>query len=283
MQWYPDAYGCTSAVPPPSYIAKLFLTEDECCKENYCRPPDVTPPSVVPVEKGQWYPDAYGCTSAVPPPSYIAKLFLTQDECCKENYCRQPDVNSPPISPPNPSPTSPSIQSPAPGPMIMVANTETTPTVNSALTNGVLSVINNPTPINSVTAETPPTLIAQGVTSYGDLSVSQPNGDWDVIQHFYPDFGVPGGCRNDGNAPEWITKDMIKSSKLECCESYFPSSLEKCNSNHLFYPNFQVGSCVNDGKHPKWMGGDYLVETMELCCRSFFRNSESRQRCNSLA
>ena len=272
-QWYPDAYGCTSAVPPPPYIAKFFPTQDECCKDNYCRQPDVTPPPVVP---GQWYPDAYGCISAVPPPPFIAKFFRTQDECCKEHYCRPPGVTPPPFSPSNPSPTPPSIQIPAPGPTILnpapanVANTEPTPTVDSALSNGVLSVINNPTPVNSVAAESPPTLIAQD----GDLSISQSN-------HFYPDFGVSEGCRNDGNAPEWITKDMMKSSKLECCESYFPSSIEKCNSNNLFYPNFQDGSCVNDGKHPKWMGGAYLAGTMELCCRSFSRNSESQQRCNS--
>ena len=234
-------------------------------------------------DKEQWYPDAYGCTSAVPPPPYIAKFFLTQDECCEEHYCRPPDVTPLPISPSNPSPTPPSIQIPAPGPTILnaapvnVANTEPTPTVDSALSNGVLSVINNPTPVNSVTAESPPTVIAQD----GDLSVSQSNGDWDVIQNFYPDFGSSEGCRNDGNAPEWIPDDMIKSSKLECCESYFPSSFEKCNSNYLFYPNFQDGSCVNDGKHPKWMGGAYLVETMDLCCRSFSRNIESQQRCNS--
>jgi len=281
-QWYPDAYGCTSSVPPPPYIAKFFLTQDECCKDNYCRPPDVTPPPVVPVENGQWYPDAYGCTSSVPPPPYIARFFLTQDECCKENYCRQPDLTPPPISQLNPSPTPPSIQSPAPGPTILnpapvnVANTEPTSTVDSALSDGVLSVTNNLTPANSVTAESPPTLITQD----GNLSVSQSNGDF--IQNFYPVFGVSEGCRNDANAPEWITNDMIKFSKLECCESYFPSSIEKCNANNLFYPNFHDGSCVNDGKHPQWMGGAYLVETMELCCRSFSRNSESQQRCNSL-
>jgi hypothetical protein len=284
-------------------FTSIQTTTKACCDAHYSYKDDCVHASTNVVDKGQWYPDAYGCTSAVPPPPYIAKFFPTEDECCKDNYCRTPDVTPPSISPQTLSPTQSPTQSPTPGPMIMtpapinIAVTETTPTVNSALSNGGSSVTNNPTPVNLVTAETPSTLIAEGATyqvsprpmsgnnptqTNGDLSVSQPNGDWDVMRNFYPDFGVSEGCRNDGNYPEWITKDMMKSSKLECCQSYFSSSVENCNSNHLFYPNFQVGSCVNDGKHPQWMGGAYLVETMLLCCSRFFRNSESQQRCNSL-
>ena len=112
----------------------------------------------------------------------------------------------------------------------------------------------------------------------GGVSVSIPNND--TSQKYYPNYGASAECRNDGNAPEWITTNMMKSSKLECCESYFfPSSLEDCKANHPFYPNFQMKSCANDGKQPKWMSGSYLVETMTSCCQNFYRDSELQQRC----
>jgi hypothetical protein len=101
--------------------------------------------------------------------------------------------------------------------------------------------------------------------------------------NYYPDY-TSGGCRNDGNAPEWVIENTIKSSKMECCSSYFLSSFEHCSNanSNPFYPIFQAGSCANDGNHPKWMSGEYFAETKELCCRSFFRDSESQQHCYSL-
>ena len=111
----------------------------------------------------------------------------------------------------------------------------------------------------------------------GDLSVSL-TGDLVVRKIFYPDFGVSQSCRNDRDVPQWITENITRSSKIECCSSYFSSSLEICNTDHLFYPNFHDKSCANDGKNPKWMGGAYLFETMESCCNKFFRDSD----CNIL-
>ena len=205
------------------------------------------------------------------------------------------------------SPISPPIPSPTPGPIIMnpalvnVVATETTPTliaqvptsqltprpmsgVNPALTDGELSVKNNPAPVNLVDTVTSPMAGGKPTLTDGELSVSQSTtGNWDVIQKFYPYYGVSEDCRNDGNTPTWITKNMMKASKSECCTSYFfSSSLDHCNASHPWYPNFQEKSCVNDGKQPKWMSGSYLVKTIAVCCQNFFRDTESQQRCNSV-
>ena len=111
------------------------------------------------------------------------------------------------------------------------------------------------------------------------ITVSSPNSD--SSRSFYPDYSASSGeCRNDGNAPNWISSDMMKTSKLECCESYFfPSSLEECKSDHPYYPNFRDKTCANDGNQPSWMSGSYLVQTMNLCCENFFRDDQSRLAC----
>ena len=101
--------------------------------------------------------------------------------------------------------------------------------------------------------------------------------------NFYPDY-TSGGCRNDGNAPGWVIENTIKSSKIECCSTYFLSSFEHCINadSNPYYPNFQAGSCTNDGNHPKWMSGAYFAETKEICCKSSFHDRELQQHCYSL-
>ncbi|KAL3817553.1 hypothetical protein ACHAXA_010572, partial [Cyclostephanos tholiformis] len=214
-----------------------------------------------------------------------------------------PSPTPPPISPPillpSSSPTPPSNSSPTPpdatpSPTPPPISSPTPPTISSSSPPSISSL--NPPPIlsptlqgNAITPETTPTLVTQLETSQQttrptlefDLNLTNGDltGDWDVVMNIYPDFGSES-CRNDGNAPRWIPQNMMKSSKFECCSSYFPSSVEICGANNPFYPNFQASSCTNDGKHPKWMGGDYLVETMAQCCNSFFRDSNLK-RCNS--
>jgi hypothetical protein len=106
---------------------------------------------------------------------------------------------------------------------------------------------------------------------------------------FYPDFtsdGTRTGCRNDGNAPEWITSDMMKSSRGDCCATYFDpyfSNLfaDSCNKGYPYYPNYENHSCVNDGNHPNWMAGDYLSDTMWTCCSNAFRDKKLLDKCTS--
>jgi len=106
---------------------------------------------------------------------------------------------------------------------------------------------------------------------------------------FYPDFtsdGTSAGCRNDGNAPEWITSDMMKSSRGDCCATYFDpyfSNLfaDSCNKGYPYYPNYENHSCVNDGNHPNWMAGDYLSDTMWTCCSNAFRDKKLLDKCTS--
>jgi hypothetical protein len=102
---------------------------------------------------------------------------------------------------------------------------------------------------------------------------------------FYPDFkndGTPVGCRNDGNAPKWITNDMMRSSRADCCSSYFsPTLTDRCNTNHPYYPSFENQSCINDGNHPSWMAGDYLADSKWACCRNVFRGKKMLEKCTS--
>ncbi len=100
---------------------------------------------------------------------------------------------------------------------------------------------------------------------------------------FYPDFrndGTSVGCRNDSNAPKWMTSEMMRSSKEGCCSSYVSSSWsDRCNINYPFYPNFDTKSCANDGNHPSWMAGDYLTNSKWTCCRNFFRDKKVLEKC----
>jgi hypothetical protein len=102
---------------------------------------------------------------------------------------------------------------------------------------------------------------------------------------FYPDF-KHDGCRDDGNsnAPKWITNDMMRSSRAECCSSYFSPELSgRCNSNHPYYPNFENQSCINDGNHPSWMAGDYLADSKWACCHNAFRDKKMLDKCTNAA
>ena len=110
--------------------------------------------------------------------------------------------------------------------------------------------------------------------------VSQEN---NLSSFFYPNFGNDGspvGCMSDGNAPKWMTSDMMRSSREGCCSTYFSSpASDRCNANYPFYPNFDSKSCVNDGNHPSWMAGDYLTDSKWTCCRNFFRDKKVLEKC----
>jgi chitinase len=102
---------------------------------------------------------------------------------------------------------------------------------------------------------------------------------------FYPRYDTDGtsvDCRNDGNAPKWMTSEMMRSSRSDCCTSYVSSSWsDRCNANYPFYPNFDTKSCVNDGNHPGWMAGDYLADNKSKCCNKFFRDKTVLEKCTS--
>ena len=103
------------------------------------------------------------------------------------------------------------------------------------------------------------------------------------ITLFYPDFddGTPFGCRDDGNAPKWFTNDMMRSSRADCCSSYFsPELSSRCNTNHPYYPSFENQSCINDGNHPRWMAGDYLADNKWACCRNAFHDKKMLEQCS---
>ena len=102
---------------------------------------------------------------------------------------------------------------------------------------------------------------------------------------FYPRYNADGtsvDCRNDGNAPMWMTSNMMRSSRRECCSSYVSSSWsDRCNAESPFYPKFDTKSCVNDGNHPSWMAGDYLADNRSKCCNKFFRDKKVLEKCTS--
>lgn len=121
--------------------------------------------------------------------------------------------------------------------------------------------------------------LAQGANPSAPFSIGNPS------LLFYPYYGPDGRsveCRNDENIPEWITKTMLKSTRSECCSSYFMSQqFNDChgsNALYPYYPNFKRQSCDNDGSHPKWMSGDYLFDQKWLCCQSFFAKNDNMLR-----
>merc|ERR1711862_702888 len=99
---------------------------------------------------------------------------------------------------------------------------------------------------------------------------------------FYPHYGndesASAECRNDGNAPSWISADMMMVDKSECCTTYFfPSWSDTCISDddqRPYYPDFNDKSCRNDGGQPSWMVGDYLTDRHVLCCDTHFGHDE---------
>lgn len=109
---------------------------------------------------------------------------------------------------------------------------------------------------------------------------------------YYPYYGSDDGssaeCRNDDGAPSWITSDMMKGSKYECCTTYFfPTWAELCisgNEPHPYYPDYTMRTCLNDGEHPDWQTGDYLTDNHYTCCSTHFgHDSDLLDRCSGTA
>ena len=282
--WFPDP-DATLCVADGKHAdnwvesSNLYTSSQVCCAARYSGDKAVACLlESTAVNEVKWYPNPPRCISTleIPAPSYMQKFFNSEEECCKKHYC-EPKTSTTTAGKWYSTGNSCISKSPPPStaakfylnvaacckenyckPPVAVLPTPTPP--------GIAILPQNPTPTSPGTS---PTLI----------TVSSSNSD--SSRSFYPDYSASSGeCRNDGNAPDWISSDMMKTSKLECCESYFfPSSLVECKSDHPFYPNFRDKTCANDGNQPLWMSGSYLVETMNLCCENFFRDDQSRLAC----
>ena len=100
--------------------------------------------------------------------------------------------------------------------------------------------------------------------------------------YFYPHYadGTMAECRNDGNAPSFITLDMMTKSRYECCKAYFFG--DECNLDRPYYPSFEERTCLNDGNQPRWMAGDYLSKNLWECCHNSYHDEESLRHCSSI-
>jgi len=184
-------------------------------------------------------------------------------------------LNSRPTQRPTPNPTPRPTQKPTPNP-----TPRPTPEPTPKPTQ-------RPTPKPTPKPTQKPTKRPKS-NDAGD-KIDSPINDWAVDEDlFYPSYdGTSAECRRDGNAPQWISQSMMKSSKYECCKSsFFPSWMGQCNSDQPFYPNFRDISCVNDGLQPDWMVGDYLeaADNAWMCCHNFFQHSEELlEQCTGIA
>jgi len=91
------------------------------------------------------------------------------------------------------------------------------------------------------TPPTDPVNVDNTVQQYGQY-VPQEIDIYEVGDYmYYPDYGDDGStivCRDDGKVPEWVSQDMMKRSKFECCESYYFSKSwsSLCNLDSPYYP-----------------------------------------------
>ena len=165
------------------------------------------------------------------------------------------------------------IPLPPPQPSLVTGQEPTIPTapVSTPNLNWPRSVENEPAQFSKPTPSPTAKAITPQAAEFASL--------------FYPDFkkdGTQVGCQHDGNAPKWITNDMMRSSRVDCCSFYFSPALSgRCNRTHPYYPNFENQSCINDGNHPSWMVGDYLADSKWACCRNVFREKKMLQKCTN--
>jgi len=254
---------------------QMFSSADSCCDANFSFNTDCVSESMNPTNEGKWYPSGSSCTAQSPIPSWVTHAFDSEQECCQEHFEYHYDscitgisqVQVVTLQPtPNPTPHS------TPNPTRKPKKPNNTDDIEDKVTTQP-----TPQPTPRPTRPKPSKTGNNGDSFMDEYALTE----FLFYPHYdYGDEGTSVECRIDGSAPEWITKNMMKSSKYECCTSYFPPSwTDQCNADNPYYPNFQDTSCVNDGNHPGWMVGDYLVDNMWLCCHNFFHDEELLQQC----
>jgi len=121
-----------------------------------------------------------------------------------------------------------------------------------------------------------------------------------TIGQFFPVFNDgTTTCENVGTPPSWMTRNVFKQTKSECCQNYaFQWDYEKCltglasdgpasyasidRRDDYYYPDFEAKACMVDGNHPDWMAGDYLSETLAQCCSNSFPDEEVHRQCRPI-
>lgn len=304
----------------PSHLTpnQKFTSEKECCEVLFpwkedCVP--VTSPTPTPAPTLPFFPlGGEGCVSSTRVPEYITSAYLydTKIECCEENFgwmfdsCVE-NLNANALPPPTPKPTNqPTVRftpDPSPPPSPLPTNSPTvritpnpTPLPTQRPTNQpMVRFTPNPTPLPTPRptriTPNPPSPQPTNVTTKRDSSESNVNFSVRLSDLFYPFYkngNSVAECRssNDGNVPGYMTLDMLKSSREECCSSYFfPWSADECmvdnSTGLLFYPNFKAKACVADGNAPDYMIGKYFSTNKQKCCDMFFSKNENLlQNCN---
>jgi len=257
----------------------VFNSAAACCDAVYSYNADCFSKSMSIADGGGtlgdvvWYPDGNGCSSEIPMPSWIVTTFSSNEECCVEYFGRFNDSCITGIQ----AVVTPMTHSPTLYPTLyptLSPTRESKPIPNNIdAYDQDTSVTPQPT-MDPATAATTPNQVAVGE----QISLPAPT---DFL--FYPNFGdgTSLDCRTGGNEPDWVSLDMMKNTKFQCCESIAPPWSDQCH-NHPYYPNFRDHSCVNDGNQPNWMAGDYLADEQWLCCHNFFRDSEMLGACAGL-
>jgi len=268
---------------------QLFNSAQACCDAIYSYNSDCFSASMSLIDEGKWYPNGYVCSSESPVPVWIVTFFDSREECCEEKFGQNefvattcvtgeaPVITLLPTPDPTPKPTPNPRPNPTPNP---TANSTPNPTSRPVIPNDMDDIQDLVAAPGQVT--TPETTPTTGESFTNDYAL--------VEFLFYPHYGDDGTsveCRNDDNKPEWISRDMMKTSKYECCSSYFSSdydccSSDQCNDDHPYYPNFEDKSCINDGNHPDWQAGDYLADSLWLCCHNFFHGNEVLEQCTGI-
>jgi len=106
-------------------------------------------------------------------------------------------------------------------------------------------------------------------------------------QIYYPNFST-GTCSGDGNFPPGVGRNYLFATAEECCESNFPTNMEKCVQATLptaaltptgdkeWYPDYTNVVCKNDGDPGEWETNFFF--TYEECCEFEWLNTVSCMR-----
>lgn len=280
----------------------MYTSAKECCDANYDFVDTCLSASLDPGSDGKWHESMEGNPFYPHKGGYcvddgdhdksfidIDQMFVSAEACCDSVYSYDPDclknslaeAPSTHVAPTHVTPsysTTPRPTTPKPTTSKPTTPKPTTPKPTTS----------KPT-TSSPTTEMPSFLPTDTPVKAPKEKPDKPPKDEPPIDDFsqteglfYPHYGngqsASAECRNDGNAPSWITADMMMVDKSECCTTYFfPSWSETCISDddqHPYYPDFKDKSCRNDGGQPSWMVGDYLADRHVLCCDTHFGHDE---------
>lgn len=174
----------------------------------------------------------------------------------------------------------------------MVASTDATPVTITILNSAASTTkVTTTLPTKEITAAT--TTATAVTTVASETPMQNSKGD------FFPIFNDgTTTCDNSGPPPPWITRNMLKETKSECCQNYaFQWDYEKCLTESAdspasyapidladvyYYPDFESIACLVDGNHPGWMAGDYLAKSLPRCCRNSFPDGRANQQCRPI-